>query len=196
MKDFFFSLVCYLVDRWLSEADRVTRRSRDWVRSVWRLLHELIFVAPVAVTNFQSSTPRKDFTLPYRAALRHQYSVANFVTLRVLSCLYLPGLRWWYCNDELFCCDLEAWRLVTDALVRPPCSKPEKVHWDISVTKRRATLLISDSGRKYSPKGKRKQEDQWIKPTEGQRLAASSYKGNTQLWCELLCFAIPQMFSA
>jgi hypothetical protein len=44
---------------------------------------------------------------PYSAALSHQYSVASFATLLVLSCLNSSGFRYSCCNVVRFCCDLE-----------------------------------------------------------------------------------------
>jgi hypothetical protein len=52
----------------------------------------------------------------YCAALSQQYSVVSFATLRVLSCLYSPGLCS-CCNVVRFCCDSEACNLVTAILV-------------------------------------------------------------------------------
>jgi hypothetical protein len=50
---------------------------------------------------------------PYRAALSHEYSVASFATLQILSCLHSPGLRCSCCNIVQFCCTLEACNFVT-----------------------------------------------------------------------------------
>jgi hypothetical protein len=50
-------------------------------------------VTTVVVTKLRASRPRKNSPPPPRcAALSHQYSVASFATLRVLSCLHSPGL--------------------------------------------------------------------------------------------------------
>jgi hypothetical protein len=50
---------------------------------------------------------------PYCACLSQQYSGASFATVRVLSCLHSPGLRWSCCNGVLLCCGLKACNLVT-----------------------------------------------------------------------------------
>jgi hypothetical protein len=50
---------------------------------------------------------------PYRAAGSHQYSVARFATLQLLSCLHSPGLRCLCCKLVRFCCALETWNFVT-----------------------------------------------------------------------------------
>jgi hypothetical protein len=50
---------------------------------------------------------------PFWVALSHQYSIAGFVTLRVLSYPHSPGLRSFCCNVVWFCCDLEVCNLVT-----------------------------------------------------------------------------------
>jgi hypothetical protein len=55
--------------------------------------------------------------LPLRTVLSQQYSVVSFATLRVMSCLHSSGLRCWCCNVVRFCCDLEAWNLVTATIV-------------------------------------------------------------------------------
>jgi hypothetical protein len=67
-----------------------------------------------AVTKLHASRPRKDFTP--RAALRHQYSVTSFATLRVLSCLHSPGFRCSCCKVVRYCCVLEACNLVTSTI--------------------------------------------------------------------------------
>jgi hypothetical protein len=54
----------------------------------------------------------------YRAALSQQYSVASFVTLRILNCLHWSGLRCSCCNVVWFGCDLEAYNLLTASTVR------------------------------------------------------------------------------
>jgi hypothetical protein len=55
-------------------------------------------------------------SLPYRAAVSHQYSVAGFATLRVLSCIHSPGLHYSFYNDVRHCCDLEVCNLVTTVI--------------------------------------------------------------------------------
>jgi hypothetical protein len=50
---------------------------------------------------------------PYSAAPNHQYSVASFARVLVLSCLHSSGLRCSRCNVIRFCCDPEACNLVT-----------------------------------------------------------------------------------
>jgi hypothetical protein len=63
--------------------------------------------------------PRKDFTpSPYRVARSQQCSAARFASLRILSCLHLPGFRWFCFNVVRFCGDLEAFSLVTDTTGR------------------------------------------------------------------------------
>jgi hypothetical protein len=52
---------------------------------------------------------------PYRTTLSQQYSVVSFATMLVLGCLHSPGLRCSCCNVVRFCCDLEAYNLVTAA---------------------------------------------------------------------------------
>jgi hypothetical protein len=71
----------------------------------------------VAVTKLHASRPRKDSTHPFRSALSHQYSVATFTTLRVLSCIHSPGSRYSSCNVIRFCCDLQVCNLVTANIV-------------------------------------------------------------------------------
>jgi hypothetical protein len=45
--------------------------------------------------------------------MSHQYSVAGFATVRVLSCLHSPGLHFSCWDVVRFYCDLEACNLVT-----------------------------------------------------------------------------------
>jgi hypothetical protein len=53
---------------------------------------------------------------PYRVSLSHQYSVASFATLKVLSCLHSTGFLCSCCNVVRFWYDLEACNLVTATL--------------------------------------------------------------------------------
>jgi hypothetical protein len=53
---------------------------------------------------------------PFRAALSHQYSVASYTKLRVLSCLHSPGHCCSCCNVLQFCWDSEACNLVTPTI--------------------------------------------------------------------------------
>jgi hypothetical protein len=51
----------------------------------------------------------------YRAALSHQYNVANFAKLRLASCLHSSGLRCSCCNVVRLRCVLQPCNLVTAA---------------------------------------------------------------------------------
>jgi hypothetical protein len=81
-----------------------------------------MFDTTEAVTKLHAPRSRKDSKTtpltPYRAALSHQYSVASFATLRVLSYDYLTGLQCSCCNVVWFCCGLEAYNLVTAGIIR------------------------------------------------------------------------------
>jgi hypothetical protein len=56
-------------------------------------------------------------TTPYHMAKSHQYRVASFAALRILSSRYSPGLCCSCCNVVRFSCDLEACNLVTATVV-------------------------------------------------------------------------------
>jgi hypothetical protein len=65
---------------------------------------------------------------PLPRGSKSQYTVSSFDTLRVLSCLYSPGLCCSCCNVERFCCDLEACNLVTATLnILSVCSRSNKL---------------------------------------------------------------------
>jgi hypothetical protein len=70
-----------------------------------------------AVTNLQTSRPRKDFTLFTDRPWISKYSVTSFATPRVLGYLYSPEIHCSWCDIVFYCCDLEVCNLVTVTLV-------------------------------------------------------------------------------
>jgi hypothetical protein len=72
-----------------------------------------------------------NFPPPCHAVQCHQYSVASFATLLVLSCLHSPGLRSSCCNVVRFCCGLEACHQIDDVcyLCFLGCANCNSVFW-------------------------------------------------------------------